>query len=288
VQGEDRHRLLHAITTNDVNNLAEGQGLYLFFLNANGRILADGYVYNTGSVLWVDTEAEMGESLLAHIDKYIIADDVTLQDYTVHSGTIGLEGPKSLEKASELEIPVPEQPLGVMSFRTGFVARVASTGQTGLRIVLPVADAQSFVSQLMSAGLSAATAQEARTVRLENRIPRFGEDITERYLVQETQQLQAVHFNKGCYLGQEIVERVRSRGQVHRLLTPVATDGSVVPERETKVSVEGKEVGEITSAVYSPGEQRVVGFAYLRGEGLLPESARTIELDVAAVPVTLR
>ncbi len=103
-------------------------------------------------------------------------------------------------------------------------------------------------------------------MRLENGRPRYGEEISERYLVQETQQQHAVHSNKGCYLGQEIVERVRSRGQVHRLLTPIRIKSTTPPEAGTKLMVDGKPAGEIASAAYSPALREVVALAYIRTE----------------------
>jgi folate-binding Fe-S cluster repair protein YgfZ len=88
--------------------------------------------------------------------------------------------------------------------------------------------------------------------------------------------MHAVHFNKGCYLGQEIVERVRSRAQIHRLLTPVRILNSDVPAAGTKLSAEGKDVGEITSAAYSPNFGEVVGLAYVRTEAVRDKPAMLV------------
>jgi aminomethyltransferase len=98
------------------------------------------------------------------------------------------------------------------------VARVSSTGAGGFFVFLNPAKKGDLIAALEAAGVSEATPDDARVVRIEHGRPRYGEEITERYLVQETAQLQAVHFSKGCYLGQEIVERVRSRAQIHRVL----------------------------------------------------------------------
>ncbi len=99
-------------------------------------------------------------------------------------------------------------------------------------------------------------------------MPRYGEEISERYLVHETQLMHAVNFNKGCYLGQEIVERVRSRGQVHRLLAPIRIESQIAPEPGTKLNASGAVAGEIASAVYSPALREVVALAYVRTEAL--------------------
>ena len=265
VTGEDRARLLHAMSTNHISGLQPDHGLYAFFLTAQGRIVADAYVYNLGETLFLDTEPETAQKLQEHLDKYIIADDVTLEDETSRWAVIALEGPMSLNAARALGLPVPEERYSVAHWNDGFVVRVASTGPTGVRVFLPASQKEDFVARLP---IPQVAGQEARTVRLENGIPRFGEDISERYLVQETQQLHAVHTNKGCYLGQEIVERVRSRGQVHRLLTPVRAKSTTPLAPGTKLSADGKDVAEITSSTYSPAFGEVVGLAYVRSEAL--------------------
>ncbi len=266
VTGEDRARLLHAMSTNHVQDLTPGHGLYTFFLNDKGRILADAFIYNLGETLLLDTEPETKTKLFEHLDKFIIADDVTLDDETESLAAIGLEGPASLGIAAQLDIPVGDNKLAIEQFGDGFTAKVTATGAQGLRIFLPATQKQVFLDRLQSAGVIAATHEEARVVRIEHGLPRYGEEISERYLVQETQVTDAIHFNKGCYLGQEIVERVRSRGQVHRLLTPIHIASTDAPPPGAKLVAESKDVGEISSAVYSPASGAVVGLAYLRTE----------------------
>ena len=266
VKGEDRARLIHAMSTNDVANLAEGQGVYAFFLSAQGRILADAYIYNLGDRLLLDTEAELAAKLLEHLDKYIIADDVEITNETTAWSAIGMEGPSAYERAAMLGIPVPEKPFSMQKWENGFAVRVASTGPDGLRIFAPPDAVTELIRRLEEAGVPEASAAEARVVRLENGIPRYGDDISERYLVQETGQMQAVHSNKGCYLGQEIVERVRSRAQIHRQLRPIHLPGAEAPPAGTKLFSNGNPAAEITSAAYSPRLDEVVGLAYMRTE----------------------
>ena len=266
VEGEDRARLLHAMSTNNIAHLEPHAGLYAFFLTAQGRILADAYIYNLGDSLFLDTEPETGPKLRDHLDKYIIADDVTLEDQSEGWAVIGIEGPRSAEAAGRLSLPVPLHAYRTAEWQKGFVSRVAATGREGIRVFVPGERKENLIGLLSEAGIPQASAAEARIVRLENGMPRYGEDISERYLVQETQQSQAVHTNKGCYLGQEIVERVRSRGQVHRLLMPVRVAGSQPPPSGAKFGAEGKDAGEITSAVYSPALGQVVALAYVRTE----------------------
>ena len=120
-------------------------------------------------------------------------------------------------------------------------------------------------------------------VRLENGKPRYGADISERYLAQETNQTHALHFNKGCYLGQEIVERVRSRAQIHRRLLPVHLDTDQPPAPGTKLQAHGKDSAEITSASYSPTLGKTVALAYVRID-VKPGDAMTLGDVTATVP----
>lgn len=268
VSGEDRARLIHAMSTNHIQGLQPGEGVYAFFLSSQGRILGDANIYNLGETLFLDTEPETVAKLRDHLDKYIIADDAMLDDETDKWVEIAVEGPHSLERAAELGILVPDRRYSVSDWLGGFVARAASTGLEGVRIFVPQNEKNDLLERLRELGIPNASAVEARIVRLENGIPRYGEDISERYLVQETGVMHAVHPNKGCYLGQEIVERVRSRAQVHRVLMPVRIEDRRAPEPGTKLGTDGKDVAELTSAVFSPALGEIAGLAYVRTEAV--------------------
>ncbi len=282
--GEDRARLLHAMSTNHVQNLEPGHGLYAFFLNDKGRILADAYLYNLGEEIFLDTEPETGRKLYGHLDRFIIADDVTLEDETETLAAFGIEGPKSAEIAAALGLPVSSEKLGTLKTAGGFSAAVTVTGAPGFRFFVPAETKQDWIKRMEQAGAIAASPAEVQIARLENGAPRYGDEITERYLVQETRAMHAVHLNKGCYLGQEIVERVRSRGQVHRLLTPIRIESQTPPAAGTKIKSGEADVGEISSAVFSPALGQVVGFAYLRTEA----AENKPPMAIAGSSVTLR
>jgi len=288
VTGEDRMRLLHAMSTNDVEHLASGSGLYALFLNEKGRILADACIYNLGESLFLDTEAETAAKLRDHLDKYIIADDVYLEDETAAWAAIGLEGPRSISAATGIGISVPENKYGIREWGSGFAAHVASSGPEGIRVFLPQAEKAGFIQHMTAANIPQATREEARIVRLENGTPRYGEEISERYLVQEAQAMHAVHLNKGCYLGQEIVERVRSRGQVHRLLAAVRFQSETPPAPGTKLIANGEPAGEIASAVFSPELGEVVGFAYVKAQALQDRPEMAVDGTEPAVKAYIR
>ena len=279
--GEDRARLLHAMTTQDVQSLAPGQGCYAFFLNAQGRILGDVNIFCREDSFLLDTEPETRQKLYDHIDRYIIADDVTLEDVTGEMSTIAIEGPQSAAVLERLGAPLPEADYATRSWSGSIVARVSTTGARGYSLfMLPTKKAE-IIAAL---NIPEATPEEARIVRIEHGKPRYGEEITERYLVQETAQLNAVSFSKGCYLGQEIVERVRSRAQIHRVLRRLTIDSLEPPPAGTKLKSGDADSAEIASAVYSPTLGKVAALAYVRtqfaepGTEMLLGNARAVVL----------
>jgi len=266
VRGEDRARLLHAMTTNHIEELTPGRGCYAFFLNAQGRILGDVNVLTLPDHFLLDTEPETKDMLYAHLDKYIIADDVTLEDATAELATLGIEGPKASGVLASLGAPVPVEPYCHADWDARIVTRIDSTGAGGFTLFAPASEMQELARALERAGAAPAHPEAARTVRLEHGKPRYGDEITEANLPQETEQMHAIHFYKGCYLGQEIVERIRSRGHVNRLLVRLELDSAEPPAAGSSLFREGREVGEIGSAVFSPALGRVVALAYVRTE----------------------
>jgi folate-binding protein YgfZ len=263
VRGRDRARLLHAITSNEVKKMTAGTGCYAFLLNPQGRIQADLCLFCFEDHFLIDTEAEVREKVLAHSKRYIIADQVELEDVTGGTAAIGVEGPGAVAMLAGLGAQVPEDAYAHAAWGDATVAAVTATGQSGARIYCPAAGAGEVVRRLESAGAMAAGAEDARVVRVENGKPRYGEDIRETSLPQETQQMHAVSFNKGCYLGQEIVERIRAQGRVNRKLMRVVLEGVAAPAAGTKTMVDGAEA-EVTSAVVSPETGQVVALAYVR------------------------
>lgn len=283
VTGEDRARLLHAMSTNQVQQLLPGEGCYTFFLSAQGRVLADANLFCFEDLLLLDTEPETRTKLYEHLDRYIIADDVVLEDETGSTATITVEGPEATRVLLALGAPTPVADYGWQAWDERVVARVDSTGAGGFFIFLPPEEKAVLLAQLAAAGAVEATAEDARTVRIEHGRPRYGEEISERYLLQETGQMQAVNFNKGCYLGQEIVERVRSRAQIHRVLRRVDIDAREVPAAGVKLKAGDAEAAEIASAAYSPALGKVVALAYVRSA--YAETGTRLTLDTAPAEV---
>ena len=264
VTGEDRARLLHAMTTNHVEALQPGEGCYAFFLSAQGRILGDVNILCFEDHFLLDTEPETRTKIYEHLDRYIIADDVTLEDQTDQVATIAVEGRDAGTVLAAIGAPQPKQPYSTAAWTYGTVARLDTTGLGGFFLMVPTDEKQAVTARLTEGGTTPASMQDARIVRIESGRPRYGEEITERYLLQETDQMRAVNFSKGCYLGQEIVERVRSRAQIHRVLRRLELDTDEPPAAGTRLKSGEADAAEIVSAVYSPALRKTVALAYVR------------------------
>lgn len=247
VTGEDRARLLHAMTTNHVQGMKSGDSCYAFFLNAQGRILADVSILCQDDSFLLDTEPETARKVYEHLDKFIIADDVVLEDLTDGWATVAVHGTGVLNG--------PDSVLW---------APLSYTGRDGWFVFCEAADKAALIAAVEAAGAVEADLEAATVIRIENGRPRYGDDISERFLAQETSQTRALHFSKGCYLGQEIVERVRSRAQIHRRLMPVHLDTPAPPAPGAKLQAGGKDAAEITSAAFSPALGKTVALAYVR------------------------
>jgi aminomethyltransferase len=248
-RGRDRVRLLHNITSNEVKKMTPGSGCYAFLLNPQGRIQADLSLLSFADHFLIDTEPDLREKVLRLIRRYIISDQVELEDITSQTAAIGVEGP--LAESFRPPDDCTKAPFSL-------------TGQPGYRIYCAAGEMRKIVGQLEAAGARPATPGDARVVRIENGKPRYGEDIGETSLPQETQQMHAVSFTKGCYLGQEIVERIRTQGHVNKNLVRLEIDGSEPAVPGARLMVDGKEA-EITSSVYSPHFGKVIALAYVRG-----------------------
>jgi len=289
VTGGDRVRWLNGMATNNVRDLAPNHGVYAFLLNAQGRIQADMYVYNLGESFTIDTDLRQRENVLAHFDKFIIADDVEVTDVSATISAVGVAGPQALAVLRKAGIQAPDlAPLELCTPKCECACECAQctlvrgddAAGTSYEIWLAPNEVKSTWDALVAAGATPVGASAVDLRRISFGIPRYGVDIRERDLPQETGQTRALNFTKGCYLGQEIVERIRSRGAVHRQFTAFAVEGAL-PEPGARIlavagkvagtedgSTEAKEVGEITSSAILPfpGGDRPVALGYLRRE----------------------
>lgn len=265
-KGEDRIRLLHAISSNDLEGLSPGQGTYAFFLNAQGKIQADSHIFVDKDHVEIDCEPEATDVLRQHIESYIIMDDVVLETISSETARFGITGPETAGIIRAIGLAMPTRRLTFLHDTTTCVRQGLVAGRDGFWIEVPAPEGPDLANKLLSAGATHATAQECEASRVLMGIPRFGSDFGPKNIPHETQQLHAVSFTKGCYTGQEIVERVRSQGQVRRLLVGIELDSESTPT-ETLILHQGNAVGELTSATPGCGtEGKARGFSIIRRE----------------------
>jgi aminomethyltransferase len=293
LSGSDRVRWLNGMITNNVRDLAVGRGVYAFLLNPQGHILGDLYAYNRGESLLVDTDQSQVEKILAVFDKYIIMDDVEVADISGKMTAICIAGPAARKCLIAAGIEIPE--LGPLQFVELTWQQVNMTLVRGdntlvesFELWLAPNSVPSVHQALVKAGATPVGDAAVELLRVAAGVPRYGVDIRERDLPQETEQDRALNFVKGCYVGQEIVERIRSRGQVRRKFTGFDVRGAL-PAVGSKIQAEGKEVGEITSAVSLPlaSGDRGVALGYIRREAAAPGKmvdAGGSEATIATVP----
>ena len=270
--GGDRVRWLNGMISNNVRDLAPGHGVYSFVLNAQGRIQGDLYAFNRGESVLVDTERAQRDKVWELFDHYIIADDVEMADVSDKIAALGLTGPESRAMLEGAGVKAPE--LAYLQFAdvqwqqiAVTVLRAGEEAKESWQVWIAPEHANTLWDALVKAGAKPTGSAALNLFRISRGIPQFGQDIRDRDLPQETGQTRALNFTKGCYLGQEIVERIRSRGAVHRQFKAFAVEGPL-PEPGSKIQADGKEVGEITSSAILPlpGGDRGVALGYVRRE----------------------
>jgi folate-binding protein YgfZ len=288
--GSDRVRWLNGMVTNNIRDLEPGHGVYAFLLNPQGHILGDLYAFNRGESLLVDSDQSQVEKILAVFDKYIIMDDVEVANISEEKKTIAIAGPKSRTTLQAAGFAVSElKPLQFVEIEWQkshvILVRGDNSSVESFELWVATGDTESIYEALTSAGAKPVGSSVLELLRIAAGVPRYGADIHERDLPQETEQERALNFSKGCYVGQEIVERIRSRGQVRRRFTGFEVEGPL-PAVGSKIQVDGKDVGEVTSAASLPvgGGERRVALGYIRREIATP--GKQVDAAGSAATVT--
>jgi folate-binding protein YgfZ len=286
--GPDRVKYLHAITSGNVKDLLEGCGTMALLLNPQGRILAELEIYALPETVVVRSHVSLREQTVATLRKYILGSQVKLEDATDATSSFAVEGPHAAEVMKEIcgaslaELPdmaIVETAVGGIPCR---LLKRSYFAQPGAEILAPreaLAGIWANVFDAVRAHGGASIGMVAlNSLRLEAGIPWFPLDFNDSTIPHEAA-VESTHisFNKGCYTGQEIVERVRSQGRVNRKRVLLKFSSSLPPLPGTKLRAGGAEVGAITSAAYSPASGSAIGMGYLRREQHAPGS--TVEYD---------
>ncbi len=294
--GPDRMRYLNAILTNNIKDLPTGNGIVSLFLNPQGRIQAEIETYATADSLFCVSYAMIRETLVPALDKFIIMDDVTLTDETELFGTLALEGPAAADVVKKLT-SIDLAGFGELSFQKISVAGIScgltkrsSGGVAGAEFLATRENLlrlwQTLREAVETAGGRAMGYQALNALRLEQGIPWFGYDFGDKQIPHEAGlEHSHISYTKGCYTGQEIVERVRSRGQVNRVRVLLKFGNGELPAAGTPLLAEGKEVGYITRSAFSPTLQATIAMGYVRRENAV-EGSEFLNGAAKAVVIT--
>lgn len=285
ITGADRVKFLHGQVTNDVQRLHTGEGCYAALVNAKGKMHSDLNIYHLAEELLLDFEPGYSAAVAQRLEKYVITEDVQLLDAASHYGLLSVQGPRAAETVTALGLDwkLPEKALMFATLDDTALGRLylmnqARTGANSFDLFVPTAALGAVFDKLVAAAKSlggrACGWAALEVARIEAGIPRFGQDMDESNLPPEAGiETRAISYSKGCYIGQEVIARIRTYGQVAKTLRGLRLPAGLatLPARGDKLFVDGKEVGQLTSAV--PG----FALGYVRKEHNAPGTVLMVQ-----------
>lgn len=282
VTGPDGAEWLQGMLSNDVKALGTGQGAPAAVLNVQGKILADVRVFRTDDSFLLELDEPLLPGVLAHLHRYLIADEVELDDLSRRLALVSVQGPEA-EAVLARFLPADSLPASDLSHRESEweggrvrVIRATHTGEPGFDLAAPAEALAALAALPAVRGVPWIGGHAREVLRIEAGIPRYGVDMDAETLLLETCLDNAVSFTKGCYLGQETVERIHSRGHVNRKLVGLKAEGHLVPGLDDPVLRDGRPMGRVTSATVSPRLQCPIALGYVHRDCAEPGSAVTI------------
>lgn len=252
VTGSEATQFLNGLITNDIKNATENSWLPAVFPTVQGRLIGAVRIVSIESGFLIDTESASHDAVLKTISRFMLAGDFHVSDVTNEIALVTVQGKRAGEVIKDV---------------TASVIRATHTGEDGYDLLTDVNDVSSMTGQLVSAGAQVVSPATFEILRIEAGIPRHGQDMDESNVVLETNLDDAISYTKGCYLGQEIIIRIKHRGHVAKKLTGFKFDAAV-ESGETITSEDGKEIGRVTSATYSPKLESPIALGYVRHEFL--------------------
>jgi folate-binding protein YgfZ len=293
VSGDDRQRWLDGMLSCNVKKLAPGDGAHGLLLTPQGRIVSEVHVLHRGEQLWLETEASAIALVIARLEKYVIADDVALADATPEWARLALEGDGALETFAAAGGRAPAQAHGVACAQLAGVevvaARYGFTGAPALQLFVPRGSENVARAALLAAGARLESQDALEVRRIEAGTPWLGKELDESVLPAEARlDGIAVAADKGCYTGQEVVARMRSRGRHSHLLVGLRFADGALPAPRSALLGERSEVGSVTSAVRS-ARFGAIGLGFVQAPLAEPGTRLRVhggEVTVAALPFT--
>jgi folate-binding protein YgfZ len=261
-----------------MKTLAENSWMPAVFPNVQGRLLAAVRVMHRNDGFLIDTESATRDTVLKLLERFTMAGDFRVSDLTDMTATLSIQGRQAGKVVStvlgEEAAKVERQQVTTSNFfRDAEVTaiRATHTAENGFDLFVSHSHLQSLSDALTSAGAQAVSSGTWETLRIEAGIGRYGVDMDETNVVTETNLDDAVSFSKGCYLGQEIIARIKYRGHVAKKLTGLIFEREAGLTGGEKIfSIDDKEIGRVTSCSFSPQLERTVALAYLKYDYLAP------------------
>ncbi|MBI2205017.1 MAG: aminomethyl transferase family protein [Candidatus Rokubacteria bacterium] len=294
VTGRDRATFLHAMLSQDIKSLTPGRGAAASLLDIHGKIQCLAAVWALDATILVVTPPGQAAKLAEALDKHLFAEKAYLRDATGELEFALVAGPEAPALVSRLaDVKVPDVPwahvVGTLGgVETRIVRGDGETGEPEVWLAAPTAHAEPPRSTLVEAGARPVGRTAFESLRIEAGTPVFGADADETVLLPEIPFEPRVSYSKGCYLGQEVVVRIRDRGHVNRMLRGLVLDGTRVPERGDRVTAGQAEIGHVTSAVMSFGLERPIALAFVRRQHAEPGTAvQVVSSDGASIPATV-
>jgi len=284
VSGSEAVPFLNGLITNDMKTLEIGQWMPAAFPNVQGRLLAsirmmrlkdEGTDKKVSPIFLIDTEAATHQTVLKTIERFTLAGDFHLTDRTNEKVMLSVQGKKAISVVGSVLGGATEglepQAVGQISWQQGegkaelTIIHASHTAEDGFDLIVDNAHAGSLWNALQQAGAQPVGYNALEVLRIEAGIPRYGVDMDDTNVVTETNLDDAVSYTKGCYIGQEIIARIKYRGHVAKKLSGLLFDGSVAVGTGAVVnSADGKEIGRITSVTDSPKLNCTIALAYLK------------------------
>ena len=268
--GPDRVSFLQGMLSNDLRALNTFDGQQAMILNQQGKVLADVRVLCAMNSFYLDFWEPLKEKIVVHLNRYLVADEVEINDPSANWKMLSMQGPRAQELLAQVfgHVELPSRPAQhtMVQFDDSpiCVVRADHSGQSGYDLVVEKSLLAAFAQRLTQLGAFWVGEEAQKTLRIEAGIPRYGVDFTEDNLLLEVGLDDAVSFTKGCYLGQEVVERIRSRGHVNKKLCGLLLDGDEPANFGDPISAAAdKEVGRITSSVVSLALNRPIALGYV-------------------------
>ncbi len=292
VTGGDRVEFLQGMLSNDVKGLAPGDGCHALLLTEQGKVIADCLVLALADAIVLDARASGITGAAAALARYIVADDVELtREEATHAS--GIFGPRAAEALARCGVTgAPDRPYGHIAVeREGGVLRVVRVpkpGAGGFLCVVPEGHVEAWWHAARESGIAAAGFDAFEALRIESGTPEYGVDVGTDTIALEAPLDDAISFRKGCYLGQEVIERVSARGHVNRKLVPLTIDAQAPPHAGDIIVAGDKEIGRVTSAAWSWRLAKPIALGYVRREHVAPGTHVEVRTATGALAATVQ